>query len=713
LDAEINFMAPQADGVVLVIESAPDDARRIHEALAGAAGGPVLFESVDRLSDGIARLREGNITAILADLFLHDSQGIETFDKLVQAAPDIPILILGRSEDEDIAQQAVQHGALEFLRKDRIDGYWFPRTLRAVIKRKAAEEALFLEKERAQVTLNSIGDAVLCTDVAGNISYLNLVAERMTGWSYSEALGQPVTKVFRLIDGVTREPQPSPLDVAVVHNKTVGLSANSVLVRRNGSESAIEDSASPIHDRTGQITGAVIVFHDVSESRAMMQQMSHWAQHDALTDLPNRLLLHDRLTQAIALASRKGTKLAVLFLDLDGFKHINDSLGHPTGDQLLRLVAARLQAVVRASDTVSRQGGDEFVVLLPEIKHVDDAALSAEKILSSLIRLHTVGTHELLVTASIGISIFPADGLDAETLMKGADTAMYQAKATGRNAYKLFKQTMNVRAVERQYLEGRLRGALEQRELVLYYQREVDLEAGVVTGAEALIRWLHPQRGMLLPAQFVPIAEDCSLIVPIGRWVLREACRQARAWIDGGLPPVAVAVNISAVEFRSKDFLEDVRAILEETCLEPHLLELEMTESVLMQNTEATTATLHALKAIGVRLAVDDFGTGYSSLSYLRQFPVDTLKLDQSFVHDLTTSADHGTIVGAVIDLGKRLRQRVIAEGVETREQHALLLEHQCGEGQGYYFGRPVTGEEFARELREAPQTRREPALRA
>ena len=429
----------------------------------------------------------------------------------------------------------------------------------------------------------------------------------------------------------------------------------------------------------------------------MSLQLSHLAQYDVLTDLPNRTLLNDRLTQAIASARRHGTGLAVLFVDLDRFKHVNDSLGHAMGDALLQSVAHLLLACVRSSDTVSRLGGDEFVVVLSELDQVGDAAITANKVLTMLATPHSIAQHDLDVTVSIGVSTFPYDGEDAETLIKNADTAMYHAKENGRNNYQFFEKDMNVRAVERQALEGRLRHALGRQEFVLHYQPKVNLETGAITGAEALIRWLHPDRGLVPPAQFVPIAEDSGLILPIGQWVLREACRQARAWLDAGLGRMPVAVNISTVEFRSKHFLEGIRAILLETGLEPHFLELELTESVLMQHPESTASVLRALKSIGVQLAVDDFGTGYSSLSYLRRFPIDVLKLDRSFVHDIACAeTKDAAIVNAVITMGKSLKHRVIAEGVETEEQLKFLQAHRCDEGQGFYFSPAVAPELFA-----------------
>jgi diguanylate cyclase (GGDEF)-like protein len=443
----------------------------------------------------------------------------------------------------------------------------------------------------------------------------------------------------------------------------------------------------------------VIVFHDVSAAKAMTIKISELAQHDVLTGLPNRAYLNDRIAQAITVAHRHGTKFAVLFLDLDNFKHINDSLGHPIGDTLLQSVARRLVSCVRDSDTVSRQGGDEFIVLLSEVAEAKNAAPCAQKLLTMLKAPNFVGHHSLEVSASIGISIYPEDGLDPETLIKTADTAMYQAKKHGRNNYKFFEEEMNIRAVERQSIEEDLRGALERQEFVLQYQPKIDLRTGMITGAEALIRWLHPQRGMVSPLMFVPVAEDSGLILPIGMWVRREACQQARAWQDAGFAPLSVAVNISVVEFRDQNFLESVRAILRETRLEPSRLELELTESVLMQHVDASTSVLRKLKAMGVRLAVDDFGTGYSSLSYLRRFPIDALKIDRSFVREITSNPDDATIVSAVISMGRSLNHCVIAEGVETREQCTFLQNQQCDQGQGYYFSRPVFPEQFAKLL--------------
>ncbi len=580
--------------------------------------------------------------------------------------------------------------------RDSVDNFSLPRLLRSAIERKDVEDALYVERERALVTLNSIGDAILCTDISGNVTYLNLVAETMTGWGREEATGRPLAEVFRIIDGTTREPAQDPMEMAVAQNRTVGLGVNCLLIRRDEFESAIEDSAAPIHDRDGRVIGAVIVFHDVSAAQAMTLQMVHAAQHDVVTNLPNRLLLNDRISQSISLARRQRKSVAVIFLDLDHFKYVNDSLGHAVGDQLLKSVSKRFVSSLRHSDTVSRQGGDEFIILLSEISHPADAATSAAKILQSLDAAHFIKGQGLHVNASIGISVFPDDGEDADTLILNADMAMYYAKETGRNNFQFYQSEMNLKAVKRQSLEGNLRGALERKELLLHYQPKVNLESGEITGVGALIRWAQPGHEVMPPGQFVHIAEDCGLIVDIGRWVLREACRQARAWQDLGLPPLPVSVNVCALEFRDIDFVEGVRTVLAETGLAARYLELELSEAVLMEDAASAVSTLQELKTMGVQLAVDDFGTGYSSLSYLRQFPVDVLKIDQSFVQELTADPDGMAIVAAIIDMGRSLRHLVIAEGIETQAQKENLQARRCAEGQGYLFGRPVAAKQFA-----------------
>ncbi len=654
-------------------------------------------EWVTELSSGNERLLKGGVEAVVLDLTLPDSQGVETFDKLFQAAPRVPILILSEADAEEMAMQAVQRGAYDYVIKNQSVGCRLRGVMRTMFERRTAEaitKALVLQNEVAKLTLDAIEEAVLRTDINGDISYLNRTAERLTGWSRKEALGRSITDVFQITEGTGISTIGNTPEILKDEGGTTMPAAdckNCILVRQSGVELGIEHTVTPIRDQDGAVTGSVVAFHDVSAARAKSLEMSHLAQHDSLTGLPNRVLFNDRLAQAISLAMRQDRQLAVLFVDLDQFKKINDSLGHAVGDQLLQSVADRLLGCVRRTDTVSRLGGDEFVVLLSQVEHEEDAAVSARKILRALAAPHTVDDKNLDISVSIGVSTYPSDGPDAESLMNKADTAMYEAKKQGRNNYQFFRRDMQVRLADRQLLEGDLRCALGRNEFLLHYQPKFNLQTGQITGVEALIRWVHPTRGMVPPGQFVPIAEECGLILPIGRWVLLEACRQARAWNDSGLGIVPIAVNVSAAEFGDKDFVSGVRAALIATRVDPRNLELELTESVLMQDAEATVRTLGALKAMGVTLAIDDFGTGYSSFTYLRRFPVDALKLDQSFVQEITEDPGDATMVSAMINIGKSLNQRVIAEGVESRAQLKFLQSHGCGEGQGYYLSRPMT----------------------
>jgi diguanylate cyclase (GGDEF)-like protein/PAS domain S-box-containing protein len=458
---------------ILLIQDDCEGVHSIREALIHSSDGAFRVEWVRLCAEGVKRLCEEDepgrqpedaIAVVLVDLFLPDSSGIETFDRLFPVAPHIPILVLSAAQDEEVAKLAVQRGAQDYLLKGRLDSYLLPKTLRSTIERAANAEALFEEQERAQITLNSIGDAVISTDVGGHVTYLNATAEAMTGWSLEEARGCPLEQVFQIADATSRKTAQTPMTLAILENRTVGLSSNCVLIRRDGSEAAIEDSAAPIHDRRGHVTGAVIVFRDVSMSRALSQKMAHLAQHDSLTDLPNRILFDDRLAQALALAQRHHQRLALLFLDLDRFKVINDSLGHAIGDRLLQSVAERLLGCVRSSDTVSRQGGDEFVILLPEVTQPRDAAVTAEKVLLALSTPHRIDRQDLHLAASIGIVTYPDDGTDAAALLKHADLAMYRAKDAGRNTYRFFESDMNGYTADRHSLESGLHRAIERHE---------------------------------------------------------------------------------------------------------------------------------------------------------------------------------------------------------------------------------------------------------
>jgi len=439
------------------------------------------------------------------------------------------------------------------------------------------------------------------------------------------------------------------------------------------------------------------------ERKRYQEQLEHQANYDVLTGLPNRNLLQDRLKRAV-FAQRDARPIAVVFIDLDHFKFINDSLGHTQGDKLLAIIAERLASIVREGDTVARLGGDEFVLVLNDQNKEDVIFRAMQRVLNKVSEPMTIDGQELYITCSAGVSLYPADAPDVETLLKNADVAMYRAKEHGRNNFQFYTPEMNDLANERLALEHSLRRALERNELLLHYQPKVNLETGMIVGAEALLRWQHPEWGLIAPERFIPIAEETGLIVQIGAWVIRTACNQARLWQDAGLPPVIMSVNLSARQFRQESFVKVVTQILHETGLKPEQLEMELTESMLMHNANAAISILGGLKSLGVRLSLDDFGTGYSSLSYLSRLPIDTLKIDRSFVQHIgdQDECDNGILAQAIISLGHSLNLTVIAEGVETGEQLKFLKAHQCDEVQGFYFCKPTAAGEFAKMLAES-----------
>jgi len=452
----------------------------------------------------------------------------------------------------------------------------------------------------------------------------------------------------------------------------------------------INETVRAVPGKNGEIQLFEGSVEDISDRKHYETRLMYQANYDALTGLANRNLLHDRLQHAIASAERYRHQVTVAFIDLDQFKFINDSLGHHTGDHLLKAVAARLTSCVRDSDTVARHGGDEFVVV---IDHSNEAVISLlmSKILNSVAQPVMVDGHELHITASIGFSLYPIDGVDADTLLKNADAAMYRAKEQGRNNVQFYTEELNRKIHKRVALESILRHALERGEFFLHYQPQVSLHTGAIVGVEALIRWMHKTEGVISPADFIPLAEELGLIVPIGEWVLRTACAQMKAWQTAGLPEIGISVNLSARQFRQRNLAEVVALALHDTGLAPCYLELEITESMMMDNVELAIATLDKLKAMGIKLSIDDFGTGYSSLSYLKRFPIDVLKIDQSFVRDISQDPEDAPIVRSLITLAHSLKLKVIAEGVETQGQLDYLGTHRCDVIQGYYFSRPVS----------------------
>jgi len=472
------------------------------------------------------------------------------------------------------------------------------------------------------------------------------------------------------------------------------------IYRRDRTRKWVLANLRAVRDAGGNIALHEGTFADITDRKVAEERVQYLAYYDALTGLPNRTLLQDRLTKALASARRQKGKVALLFLDLDEFKTINDSLGHSFGDLFLQAVAERLKGFAREQDTAARVGGDEFLIVLTAVKEVADAAVAAERIMNAMTAACVIQGHSLSISCSIGISIFPEHGTDGEILIKNADAAMYCAKESGRNSFRFFTKDMNAQAVERLNLENSLRLALDKKELFLVYQPQMDMGTGRITGLEALLRWQHPELGLVPPDKFIRIAENSGLIMPIGEWVLRMACSQARKWQDEGLPAVPVAVNVSAVQFRQENFCELIRRVLHETGLAPQYLELELTESLLLSNADVTFLVLQELKAMGLKLAIDDFGTGYSSFSYLKHFPVSKLKIDRSFIRDIAVNPDDAAITTAIISMAKSLNLKVIAEGVEDEAQMSFLRAHHCDEIQGYYFSKPLAVDKVADKLR-------------
>ncbi|WP_151634155.1 EAL domain-containing protein [Noviherbaspirillum aerium] len=591
-------------------------------------------------------------------------------------------------EQDAGAFDSEQIAMLEELADDISYGVASLRTKRA---REKAETDLRVTEEKLSSILDSIDNVVWSATDRGFI-YLNSIVENL--------YGRPIEDFFRDRDLWFESVHPEDRAAMRAGHARLAHTANLTheyrIVRPDNTIRWVEERARAIRDERGRLLRYDGIAIDISERKQYEARIEYLADHDALTSLANRNLLGDRITQAMAHARRNAQMLALLFLDLDRFKSVNDSLGHMLGDNLLLEVSNRLRQVVREGDTVARQGGDEFIILLTDIQRPQDVAAVAQKIFDVFEKPFLVKNHELFITTSIGATLYPDDGEDIQTLLRNADTAMYRAKEEQGNAFQFYSAEMSVRALERASLERALRRALERNEFELFYQPKVDVPSGRIIGAEALIRWHHPDMGLVPPTRFIPMAEEIGLIVPIGNWVIQTACAQNRAWQDAGLPPISISVNLSARQFNQEGLVQSVADALDSMGLEAHHLELELTESIVMNSAELFINKLHELQNLGVQLSIDDFGTGYSSLSYLKRFPLHHLKIDQSFVRDLATDADDAAITSTVISLGHSLNLRVIAEGVETEEQVAFLREHQCDEMQGYFFSKPLPAGEFA-----------------
>ncbi|HXS52744.1 MAG TPA: EAL domain-containing protein, partial [Usitatibacter sp.] len=557
-----------------------------------------------------------------------------------------------------------------------------------VTRYKETERALEASEARFRVLTESSLDLISVVDADGTLRYQSGALRALLGYDPADTVGR---NVFDLVHGDDAE----HLRAAVRRIVETRQSSGPLEVRfrhRDGAWRTFESLGTNCLANP-HIHGVVFNSRDVTDRKVIQQRIQHLAYHDNLTGLPNRSLLQDRLAHAIARAERSHRKVAVLFIDLDNFKNINDTLGHDVGDELLRQVSRRLSDCVRVEDTIARQGGDEFIVLLDSLEDGRGASLVAQKVLNGLRLPFALGATEQHVSASVGISLYPEDGRDAQTLMKNADTAMFHGKSLGKNTYQFFTSQMNIAVKRRMTLESALRRAVLQKDFVLHYQPQINLETGEVIAVEALVRWKTEDSGTVMPGDFIPLAEETGLINEIGEWVLREGCRQAKEWQDQGLPPRRMAVNLSARQFADRGFFDMVTRVLADTRLDPACLELEITESQVMRQTEGVMTLLNRLSKMGVQLAIDDFGTGYSSLSYLKRLPIQKLKIDQSFIRDITVDPNDTAIVVAIINMARSLDLETIAEGVETAGQLALLRSKGCRIGQGFYFSAPMRAE--------------------
>jgi diguanylate cyclase (GGDEF)-like protein/PAS domain S-box-containing protein len=625
---------------------------------------------------------------------------------------DVPVVVITAYADRNFRLRALEAGATDFLQSP-VDHHEFMTRARNLLKmrvqqqiiksraraleqrlessERSREELLRNSREALAQVIDTVPAMISAADRQGACVFVNAYQAALAGSSPAHLAGSQITALF----GPERGESSHRLDRLVFETGTALPSFEEEVIDGDGVRRVFLTTKAPLRDTNNTVVSVLTTSLDITDLKLAESHLRHMAHHDSLTDLPNRTLLRDRLQRELARGRRRDRLFALHFLDLDRFKAVNDALGHHLGDRLLQEVGVRLAKAVRAEDTVARLGGDEFAVLQTEVVHREEAGALAARIIEAVTRPFLCDGHEISVSASIGITLHPHDGADVEELLRNADLAMYRAKAEGRNGYRFFAADMDIHARESIVLEADLRAALGASQFLLHFQPQVNLRTGRIVGAEALLRWQRPGWGLLKPGEFLPLAEENGLIVAINTWVLREACAQAVVWQKAGLPRMRIAVNLSPVQFRKQDVHKLVVQALEDTGLDPSLLELELTEGMLMQNPEAAASTLRQLRQLGIRFSIDDFGTGYSSLSYVKSFPVDRLKIDQSFVRNLTSDPSDGAIVRAIINLGHSLRMDVLAEGVETAEQLAQLTAERCDEIQGFYVSHPLAASDF------------------
>ncbi len=684
---------------ILLIEDDPTDFRLINRHLS-RAGLDIETRRAGNASQLRAILENGDRwDIILTDYALPDID-IETgLSRLMERYPQTPIIMVSGTLGEERAVEMLKAGVEDFICKDNLSRL-VPAILRAlknseIRREKEASEA----RSRMWATaFEHAAVGIFITDPDCRILETNRAFSQIMGYPHDEIVGRT--------PGVWKSGHHDRDFYQSMWNslQTTGQWRGEIR-NRHRSGKLVDQwlTISAVKDDTGSVTHYVAMFSDISRLKETERQLEYLAHHDILTDLPNRMLFNTRLEQAIEHARRRQTMLAVLFLDLDRFKHINDSFGHAAGDALLKEVARRLRGNIRAEDTAARLGGDEFCLLLDPIHTKEDAATVTGKILTAFQQPFRVENQEVHVTPSIGISVFPRDGKDAATLFRNADAAMYQAKSQGSNGFAFYSKTLTDRAFEQVMLENALHKAIQNRELRLYFQPQVEMRTGKLIGAEALLRWEHPDMGIIPPSRFIPLAEETGLILAMGAWVFQAGCLQAKNWLDRGLHPGRLSLNVSGAQIRHGKLVAEVERALAESGLPPASLELEVTEGFIMEKAEHSIEILERLRGMGVSLAIDDFGTGYSSLSYLKRLPIQRLKIDQSFVRDIPGDPDDMAICRAVIALGRSMGLDIIAEGVETEAQRRFLLEHDCHNGQGFLFSRPLPPLEFERKWLSRP----------
>ena len=684
---------------LLCVDDCEDDVDLIVEAFRQSGFEPV-YERVYRpeaLKDALDRQ---SWDVVISDYSMPQFTGLQALDIVRERGLDLPFVLVSGAVGEETAVMAMKSGAHDYVMKHDL-GRLVPAVRReladAGVRRacRLAEANLRSSEALLNSIVNTAADGIIVIDETCTLEFVNAAVERMFGWKPLELLGRNMDCLL-----LTRQRAGNERAVSLDPRNRLGIAGvgrELKVQRKDGSIFPIELTLGEMRVN-GRVKFAGIM-RDVTERKSAAERIRHLAHYDDLTGLPNRVLFAQLLEQALSESKFSNKQVAVLFIDLDRFKLINDSLSHETGDAVLQQVAKRLAEALPRRDTVARFGGDEFVVLMRDCAIPTAAAETAQKLLTAIAQPLMLEGQDYHLTASIGISAFPNDGQDAQSILKGADIAMYRAKEHGKNNYQFYSSQMNLHSFERLVLERFLRRALDQNEFQLYYQPKIDLVTGRITGMEALLRWMHPGMGMISPVKFIPLAEETGLIIPIGAWVLRTACAQNRIWEQQGLPALRVAVNLSARQFAQDDLHATIVSTLEDTGLSPQLLELEITESLTMDNPEHAAALLRKLKALGISLAIDDFGTGYSSLSYLKRFPIDTVKIDRSFIKDIPNDEDDVAITQAVIAMAHSLRLKVIAEGVELEEHLAFLQQHGCDEAQGYLFGAPMPADQFEKLL--------------